>query len=991
MPIRRPLPSIRPDTGPPRSVAGAAARCETTGARRWLSVASVISCLLASLLTLGADGPGHRQDGREARERLEFLRARARATFLKLPAAAGYAGLRPGTVASEQPAGIQLETLPSAPEVQASGGVFGTQSETTIAVSGNNVVVGFNQINGNRGCGLAYSVDGGLSFTDTGGIPSGPSPNRLLGDPSLTVCPDGTFYYACIQIPSSGIWGLTVSAGTFTGQALSWTDPIPVEITAVDFLDKPWLDCDRAGGTLHLAYTRFVNGNAGPTTEMRIETVRSADGAVTWTSPLVLESSTTESVHVPYVATGPDGEVYVLWERGLDDLSAAVTKLELRRSLNGGVGFDPRVTVREMIPSFFPASVGFNRERMFEVGSLAVDRSMGPHRGRVYAIWMEREQPGRWERDILVATSGDQGATWSEPVRVNDDAPGRDQVMPWLAVNAAGAVEAVWYDYRNWPGMHTTDILAARSLDGGTTFGPNFRVTSVPTSWFVPLTITPNFGDYIGATAPGTDLFAAWADGRNNEIDVFAARAPTGTCGNGSLDPFEQCDDGNVADGDACSGGCAAIPCGDGNPDPGEACDDGNPRSGDGCSETCRLEVCGDGILQRTRAEECDDGNTASGDGCSSTCAIELERMAWIVEERSRLLLQSVVSGASTTVGDPGFHEMGDLAFAPDGALYGVTGFNPSISIGFNGVLLEMDALGLPGRSKLRGSSGWNAVQAIDFHPVTGILFGIGVDIAGTSRLVRLDPATGATLVVAGDLGLNTARAMAFDAAGTLYVAGRTGATGGASLYTVDPDTAATTLIGPIPHVLAGMDFAPDGTLYGVVQRGTGNDRVMVTVDPSTGTATPLPFLGAINQAGIRFAPAAALDRDLDGVRDALDCSPSNAANVSPGLASGLGFPNASGTTLVWTAAPDARHHNLYRGTIAEPLGTRAASVIYDHTCFESADAQGNGDLFAADPSLPPLGASYYYVAGGEGCGDGPLDSGPMSPIPNPSPCPTPP
>lgn len=66
--------------------------------------------------------------------------------------------------------------------------------------------------------------------------------------------------------------------------------------------------------------------------------------------------------------------------------------------------------------------------------------------------------------------------------------------------------------------------------------------------------------------------------------------------------------------------------CGDGILQAPEECDDGNVLNGDGCSTACKIEiptgpVCGDGILQAP--EQCDDGNLLSGDGCSSTCMIE--------------------------------------------------------------------------------------------------------------------------------------------------------------------------------------------------------------------------------------------------------------------------------------------------------------------------------------------------------------------------------
>ena len=67
-------------------------------------------------------------------------------------------------------------------------------------------------------------------------------------------------------------------------------------------------------------------------------------------------------------------------------------------------------------------------------------------------------------------------------------------------------------------------------------------------------------------------------------------------CGDGNLDPGEECDDGNNVDGDGCSANCTYEPyCGDGFLDPGEECDDGNNVDGDGCSATCTIEEVGGG------------------------------------------------------------------------------------------------------------------------------------------------------------------------------------------------------------------------------------------------------------------------------------------------------------------------------------------------------------------------------------------------------------
>jgi cysteine-rich repeat protein len=92
-------------------------------------------------------------------------------------------------------------------------------------------------------------------------------------------------------------------------------------------------------------------------------------------------------------------------------------------------------------------------------------------------------------------------------------------------------------------------------------------------------------------------------------------------CGNGVLDPGEQCDDGNNISGDGCEADCTNPVCGNRIVDPGERCDDGNNINGDGCEADCTNPVCGNGIIDP--GEQCDDGNTSSGDGCGGTCRFE--------------------------------------------------------------------------------------------------------------------------------------------------------------------------------------------------------------------------------------------------------------------------------------------------------------------------------------------------------------------------------
>jgi cysteine-rich repeat protein len=94
-------------------------------------------------------------------------------------------------------------------------------------------------------------------------------------------------------------------------------------------------------------------------------------------------------------------------------------------------------------------------------------------------------------------------------------------------------------------------------------------------------------------------------------------------CGDGKIDPGEQCDDGNTTNGDACENNCTLSRCGNGIKDAGEQCDDGPGSNGPGqrCNATCRLNMCGDGDI-RLGVEQCDDGNATDGDACEASCTL---------------------------------------------------------------------------------------------------------------------------------------------------------------------------------------------------------------------------------------------------------------------------------------------------------------------------------------------------------------------------------
>jgi cysteine-rich repeat protein len=108
-------------------------------------------------------------------------------------------------------------------------------------------------------------------------------------------------------------------------------------------------------------------------------------------------------------------------------------------------------------------------------------------------------------------------------------------------------------------------------------------------------------------------------DGEGGEVEGDGEEGGRG-CGNGTIDPGEECDDGNADNTDSCTTECLAARCGDGYVQAGiEECDDGNADNTDACLDSCVAARCGDGQVQ-VGVEECDDGNLDNTDACLVTC-----------------------------------------------------------------------------------------------------------------------------------------------------------------------------------------------------------------------------------------------------------------------------------------------------------------------------------------------------------------------------------
>lgn len=255
------------------------------------------------------------------------------------------------------------------------------------------------------------------------------------------------------------------------------------------------------GGWSHTAIVPDGLGDVGP-------------GANQWATPVVDSSG---GLDVAYVS---------------EDCNTAVDRtLLFKRSTNGGASFGPAVRIDkrgqfadnpnrgDILPS--------KQARIPISPSLAFNPTTGTL-SYVYQNNINRSVSGA---DISLQQSRDFGAHWSDARTLSTTASGaaapQDQFFPWLAIDEAGNLQAMWFDNRNDPSDTLIETFQAKSSDDGATW----TFADVSTAPWNPnegfFTCGCFIGDYSGIAASTHVVYPIWTDGRNSagrpngETDIF--------------------------------------------------------------------------------------------------------------------------------------------------------------------------------------------------------------------------------------------------------------------------------------------------------------------------------------------------------------------------------------------------------------------------------------------------------------------------------------
>ena len=355
------------------------------------------------------------------------------------------------------------------------------------------------------------------------------------GDPGAGYDLQGNAYVTGLEY--GNVNGVVFEKSSDNGK--TWSAP-SVAATSLSglFVDKDWLHIDTNpespyASALYVSVTQYDSSG-----DTLISVSHSNDGGANWTTVAVepyqpYPITDSES----YLASGPDGTVYLAWLRckanpANNGCGGENSTIEFSKSSDGGTTWTTPVAIvhtREA-PYIKCKSGNFGGffgvlpntcDRVGNTPRIAVDNSSGEYKGNLYLTYYG--WTGKFLK-LLVATSTDGGTTWKSKA-VTPARDTHDQFFPWVSVSSKGIVGVSWLDRRDDPANTNYEAFAAFSQNGGASFGKNIKLSAQPSNpfndgWGLGLHF---MGDYTGnAWSPnGKTFYVTYTDTTTNVDQDF--------------------------------------------------------------------------------------------------------------------------------------------------------------------------------------------------------------------------------------------------------------------------------------------------------------------------------------------------------------------------------------------------------------------------------------------------------------------------------------
>lgn len=356
------------------------------------------------------------------------------------------------------------------------------------------------------------SNDGGITWT---GNTLQSNQHGVWGDPCVIADSEGTFYYLHLANPPSGNWIDRIVCQKTTDLGTSWNDGTAIGLNGTKAQDKEWAVVDQSRKIIYTTWTQFDDYASSSSQDSSIiRFSKSIDGGLSWTSPIRInkiagdcedDDNTVEGA-VPTV--GPNGEIYVSW--------ASPQGIVFDKSLDfGDTWLDDDIFISTQPGGWAQEIPGIQRCNGMPV--TMCDTSNSPYKGTIYINWTDQRN-GFDDTDVFLSKSTDGGETWCTPIRVNNDAAGKQQFFTWATIDQSnGNLYFIFYDRRNYDNK-LTDVYMAVSEDGGENF-TNFKISEEP---FNPSSDV-FFGDYTNVTAYNNIIRPIWTRLHNYSLSLYTA------------------------------------------------------------------------------------------------------------------------------------------------------------------------------------------------------------------------------------------------------------------------------------------------------------------------------------------------------------------------------------------------------------------------------------------------------------------------------------
>ena len=367
------------------------------------------------------------------------------------------------------------------------------------------------------------TLDGGNSWSDAVALQHVNSEFKSA-DASIEFDSNGNVFITYIDfsgydvIPFDG--GIYISKSTDGG--FSWSTPVEVINNDADpgkrAIDRPWISIDRSGGPNNgNIYVTSMNAKEATIGSNPYLTL-SADGGNSFEPWRYLDTTDwlagfIVSQPMPTPALSSTGVFHAVYPSFVLSQSL-MGQFIIASSVDGGNS----LTHHSVLTSETDANDPLAKRGYL----LRTDPTNDEH-----LVFIYLDKPIT-DLDVYMTESFNEGVTWSEGIRINDDPIGnkRMQDLLWADFDDDGDLVISWRDRRNGnDSTYTTasEIWGAVRLKNGDAFLPNFQITDELVPYDSILGFSGN--DFMCIKLANDTLNAVWGDARNGKLNIWYQRS----------------------------------------------------------------------------------------------------------------------------------------------------------------------------------------------------------------------------------------------------------------------------------------------------------------------------------------------------------------------------------------------------------------------------------------------------------------------------------